>query len=167
MAKVFVGIGSNIERRLNVVSSVRCLAECFDQLRVSPIYESRAEGFEGEDFYNLVVSFHTVLLPRQVADVLAKVERDHQRWRVDDRFVSRTLDLDQLLYDDVVLNVDGIQLPHGDITVYAHVLLPLARLAVTDKHPVLKKTYAQLWRERSHMAPALQEVTLPELSQFG
>ena len=166
MSRVFVSIGSNIDKRRNIVSSVRDMSACFEQLRASPVYESEATGFEGDNFYNLVVSFHTDLSPARVADTLDEVEHAHGRWRQENRFVSRTLDLDQLLYDDVILNANGIRLPHTDIMAYSYVLLPLARLARSDRHPVLGKTYGQLWRERNEMSPALREVDVPELADL-
>lgn len=166
MAQVFVGIGSNVDKRNNIISSVRDLDSRFTRLRMSPVYESEAIGFEGDSFYNLVVSFRTRLSPEQVADTLNEVELAHGRCRGEERFVSRTLDLDQLLYDDVVLSDNGICLPHSDIMAYAHVLLPLAKLASGMVHPVERKTYAQLWHESEENPRILAEVVLPELKGF-
>ena len=166
MANVFVGIGSNIDKRKNIVSSVRDLSACFERLQISPVYESEAMGFDGDNFYNLVVSFHTALSPAQVARTLDKVERGHGRRRERARFVSRTLDLDQLLYDDLVTDEGGICLPHADIMACPYVLLPLVRLASLRKHPVLNKTYAQLWLEHGDDAE-LTEVIVPELADIG
>lgn len=163
MAKVFVGIGSNIDKRANVVGSVRALASRFGALTLSPVFESDAVGFDGDSFYNMVVAFETGRPPDEVAAMLGEVEHAHGRWRGKERFCSRTLDLDQLLYGDLVLDNGAMRLPHADVTKHAYVLRPLASLAGDILHVAEGKTYAQLWAECEPAAPQLVKVDLPEL----
>jgi 2-amino-4-hydroxy-6-hydroxymethyldihydropteridine diphosphokinase len=78
---------------------------------------------------------------------LSEIEDANQRDRSGPKFSSRTLDLDLLLYDDLVLSENGLTLPRDEILKNAFVLWPLAEIAPELKHPVVKKTYAELWAE--------------------
>jgi len=142
---VFVSIGSNIDRERNVVSALKALEEHFGRLSVSSFYESDAVGFEGDPFFNLVVSFSTPLSVGEVVHQLADIERRHGRARESRKFSARTLDLDLLLYGDEILHVGKLRLPREEITRYAFMLEPLAELAPARRHPMLGLTYAELW----------------------
>ena len=167
MARVFVGIGSNIDKRANVIGAVRALRERFGALTLSPVYESDAVGFEGDSFYNMVAAFETDRSPEEVVGVLAEIERAHGRVRGGERFCSRTLDLDQLLHGERLVDTEALRLPHADITEHAYVLRPLADLAGDWVHVGEGKTYAQMWAECAPTAAPLAEVDLPELSEPG
>ena len=78
---------------------------------------------------------------------LAEIEDAHGRDRSGPRFSSRTLDLDLLLYDDLVLDENGLKLPREEILKNAFVLWPLAEIAPGLVHPVAEKTYAELWAD--------------------
>ena len=145
MATVYVSIGSNIDREHNVASAVAALEKNFGSLRQSRTWETQAVGFEGNPFYNLVVSFETELSPRQVADRLNEIEDAHGRDRSSGSCSSRTLDLDLLLYDDLVLDEEGLHLPRREILQYAFVLKPLAEIAGDMKHPVTGFTFSAIW----------------------
>lgn len=145
MTRVFVGAGSNIDKARNIVSGVRMLRERFGALRVSPLYETPAVGFAGDDFYNLVASFETARAPDEVARALRDIERRHGRKRGGARFAPRSLDLDLLLYGELVCARRG--LPHADIARYPFALRPLADLAGELRHPALGRRYAELWAE--------------------
>ena len=145
MARVYVSIGSNIDKEKNVSSSVRALQEHFDNLVISNVYETQAVGFEGDNFHNLVVGFDTDESPLEISKVLKKIEADHDRTRGKEKFESRTLDLDQLLYGDLVMQMEGVNIPHPDIMRYNFVLKPLAELAGEVEHPEEEKTINELW----------------------
>ena len=145
MSQVFVSIGSNIDKEKNLRSCVKALQQTFRQCQLSSVYQSGAIGFEGDDFYNMVVSFETTLSPKIVNDVLLAIETQHGRVRGKNRFVSRELDLDQLLYDDLVLNENGVCLPRAEITQHAFILKPTAELAAHKVHPSIGKSFAELW----------------------
>ncbi len=146
MAHVFVSVGSNIDREANVRAALDALAQRFSNLEQSKVYESKAVGFVGDPFYNLVVAFDTDDDPQTVADTLHQIEDDNGRTRSGGKFAARTLDLDLLLYDDLIMEQGKLSLPRDEITKYAFVLLPLAEMVPERRHPVSGKTYAELWR---------------------
>lgn len=145
MPEVFVGAGSNVEPRRHLGAGLRGLAAQFGLLRLSPVYRNSPVGFAGEDFLNLVVAFETDDAVEEVAAALAAIEAANGRVRGEAKFAPRTLDLDLLLYGDLVLDTGGIQLPRDEIIKYSFVLKPLADLAGEHLHPVLGRSYAELW----------------------
>jgi 2-amino-4-hydroxy-6-hydroxymethyldihydropteridine diphosphokinase len=146
MARVFVSIGSNVDPDHNVRSSVSMLRNRFRCLQLSSVYRTSPVGFDGDDFYNLVAAFDTDQDARDVAKSLRAIEDLHGRVRDESKWGPRTLDLDLLLYDDLVLDEATLALPRSDITEYAFVLGPLAELAGSRRHPVLGMTFSELWR---------------------
>lgn len=145
MPRVYVSIGSNVDRERHVPESVQALRERFGEIRVSGVYESEPVGFSGEPFFNLVVSFDTDLEPRSLSRVLEQIELRAGRVRSDERFSPRTLDLDLILYGDAVLHGEGLEIPREEITRYAFVLRPLAEIAGALRHPVSGERIADLW----------------------
>jgi len=160
MARVFVAIGSNVDRAASIRAGVRALREAFGELTISPVYRSRAVGFEGDDFYNLVVAFDTDHGPREVAGVLDEIERRFGRDRSARRISPRLLDLDLLLYNDLVTHDRDMELPREDIGMYAFVLRPLAEIAGEHRHPVTGQRFAELWAGFDRNGQDLIPVTL-------
>lgn len=146
MARVYISIGSNIEPAVNVRSAVRALREHYGELTLSRVYESEAVGFDGDNFYNLVAGFDTAEDVKLVAARLRTIEDEHARSRQGPRFSSRTIDLDLLLYDALVCDQDGLNVPRDEITENAFVLLPLAEVAGNFVHPRLHRTIAEIWQ---------------------
>ena len=146
MPRVYVSIGSNIERDKNIRAAVRALRSAFPDLRTSSVYESKAEGFDGDDFYNLVAAFESDASLEQVCEILTAVEAAQGRERVGPRFGPRTLDIDVLLYGELVRHDEKFDIPRRDILAYAHVLGPLAELAPDLRHPEAGKHVRELWR---------------------
>ena len=158
MAHIFIGVGSNREREKHTRAGIRVLRAGFWNVRISSIYENRAVGFVGADFYNFVVDCETTLEVDEVVDTLRRIENEYGRDRSHPGFSSITLDLDLLLYDDLVLSCESFQLPRSDIDRYAFVLCPLAELAPDLRHPVSGKTYAELWSEFDRSEQELRPV---------
>lgn len=146
MTKIYISLGSNINREENTRAGVRALRECFGELQLSAVYESEAVGFEGDAFYNMVIACESDDDVHAVNKILADIEDANGRDRSGPKFSSRTLDLDLLLYDDLVIDESGLSLPRDEILKNAFVLWPLAEIAPQLIHPIAKKSYAQLWR---------------------
>lgn len=145
MARCYISIGSNIDRDIHIPSSLLALNQHFGELIISSIYESEAVGFSGDNFYNLVVGFDTDLDVKSVAELLKQIERDHGRIRESKKFSARTLDLDLLLFDDLIIEEGKLQIPRKEIEQYAFVLEPLAEIAPNSIHPILGLCYKELW----------------------
>ncbi len=158
--RVFVSIGSNIDKENNIRSAVHALDELYHPLTVSAVYESASQGFSGENFYNLVVAFNSDETIEQLRATFTKMENDFGRRRGGERYSSRTLDIDLLLFGDLIRHEDAINLPHPDIEKYAFVLRPLAEIVPTRRHPETGLTYAQMWKSFSNQDQILQTVVL-------
>ena len=160
MPRVYVSIGSNIEKDQHIREGVQELAAHYAPLTLSMVYQSRAIGFEGDDFYNLVAGFDTQDTLAQIGAVLAGIEQRSGRVRNGVRFGPRTLDMDILLYGDLVWHDETHQLPRSEIDKYACVLRPLAEIAPRERHPVTGVTYHDMWRRFNDATQPLIPVDL-------
>lgn len=159
MARVYLSLGSNIDREHNLRGAIRELREAFGELTISRVFESTAVGFNGEDFYNLCVGLDTELDVQAVNDVLHEIEDHYGRDRSGPRFSSRTLDIDLLLYDNLVIKQGKLELPRDEITKNAFVLWPLAEIAPNTLHPTLQQNVAELWENFDKSSQTLHPVS--------
>lgn len=146
MPRVYVSIGSNVEREKNIRGAVHALKRRYPDLAHSSVYQSKAEGFNGDDFYNLVAMFSTDESLELLRAALAQIEAAHGRTRDGPRFGARTLDIDILLYGDTIRHDGRFDIPRREITECAYVLRPLAELAPRQAHPESGTAFADLWR---------------------
>ena len=160
MPRVFVSIGSNIERERNIRSALKALQKRFGRLILSRIFESEAIGFSGDNFFNMVVSFDTTEPVWDVIEGLREIEREHSRDRRLPRFGPRTMDLDLLLYGSLVMDQEGVKLPREEITHYAFVLGPLAEIAGEMRNPLGGRRFRDLWREFDQVSQPLRPVEI-------
>ena len=158
MARVYLGVGSNIERERYITAGLDALAGLFGEMDISPVYDSEAIGFEGQPFLNLVVGVNTDLSVAELAKQLRHIEFEHGRPENASRFSSRQLDIDILTYDDLVGVIDGVELPRGEILENAFVLRPLADLVPEECHPERKQTYFELLGSLDGASQSLSKV---------
>ena len=143
MQQVFVSIGSNIDPRNNIEEARIILGNLFD-CTFSGLYETRAEGFEGNDFINSVVGFETNLQLIELRDKLKQIEKKMGRTDIQKGMSDRIIDLDIILYGDQVIEDDDFDIPSKDIENYLFVLEPLAEIAGARHHPILNNTYSEM-----------------------
>lgn len=162
MARAWLSLGSNLEPARHLRAALDELAARFGALTVSPVYRTPAVGFDGPDFLNLAVGLDTGLDPAALDAWLHALEDRHGRRRDVPRFSNRTLDVDIVLYDDLVLRGPGhLEIPRPELA-HAFVLKPLADIAPELRHPVSGKTMAELWAAFPRHAEPLQPATLDD-----
>jgi 2-amino-4-hydroxy-6-hydroxymethyldihydropteridine diphosphokinase len=150
LSRAYIGLGSNVGDREEY------LREAFVALRrlgevgaASLLYETAAVGpIPQPDFLNAVAELRTEMLPEELLKELLYIEKEHGR----DRSAGlpkgpRTLDLDLLAYDDVVLDTPSLTLPHPALSERLFVLIPLAEIAPEWRHPLNGKTASELLLE--------------------
>ncbi len=147
MPVVYIGVGSNIARRKNIRQAISRLQEHYGNVQCSSVYETESFGFAGDPFYNLVARFETSEEPETVKAFLRAVEIEQERPANAQKFKPRTIDLDFLLYDDLVCEEPDYQLPREDVLIYSFVLEPLAEIAPDVFYPGTEKTFRDLWKE--------------------
>ena len=145
MSILHLNIGSNQDRRKNIRSALDQLDIFFEKIKVSSLFESPSEGFKGKDFYNVGVNVETNKNASEVLDILHKIEDSLGRNRVAPKFSSRIIDLDLVIYDDMI--DEKINVPRKDILKYAFVLAPLLELNPDGIHPEKGVSYLNLWEE--------------------
>lgn len=160
MPRVWLSLGSNRERERNLRAALVALRRSYGPLLLSPVYESQAVGFDGDPFLNLVAGFDTDRPPAQLLAELRAIEDAQGRVRGQTRFGPRTLDIDLLLYGDLVSTTGSIRVPRDEITRYAFVLRPLSEVAGEQHHPMSGKSFRELWREFDATDQPLRPVEL-------
>ena len=169
MTRVYLSVGSNIEKEKYIRHGVQQLAMRYAPLTLSKVYESHAIGFEGDNFYNLVVALDTEDTLEHISAALAEIEQRNGRVRNGVHFGARTLDIDLLLYGDLVVNNKSHHIPRPEIDEYACILRPLAEIAPDARHPKTGITYREMWQRRAAKNDDLRVVDmhLPESGATG
>ena len=160
MTTVYISIGSNVHPEQHIRSCLRALVLEFDHLELSPIYQNPAEGFDGDDFLNLVASFETNDSAPAVARKLSLLENLLGRLRVGEKFGPRALDIDILLYGDEVIKFGKYAFPRDELVKYPFMLKPLIDIAPALTHPETREPFIELWRELSNKKHTLTEIKL-------
>ena len=147
MTVVFLGLGSNIEPEINLRLAIAELRRRFGEVKTSPVYCSAAHGFDGPEFLNLVAKIQTAVEPVALHSELEEIHALAGRQRGCEKYFSRRLDIDLLLYGQECIDKPPLRVPRKDILEYSFVLKPLADIAPDFRHPGTGKTMAQHWRE--------------------
>jgi len=157
--QVFVSGGSNIDAVTNIRNAVAGLRGEFGELSLSSVYRSPAVGFDGEDFLNIIIGFVTDRSASDCAGVMNALESASGRTDAQRGFTARPLDLDMVLYGDLVDGSPELRVPRDDVTEYPFVLGPLAEIAPDFRHPVTGETMADMWRgfDRSNLTMTVEQ----------
>lgn len=145
MSTAWLGLGSNVNAEANIRAGIEELNEKFSNISLSPIYSSTSVGFAGDDFINLVARIETDLQPIELREWLRDLEDRYGRKRNVPKFSDRVLDVDILLYDDLVVRSPVLEIPRAEILKFSHVLKPLADLDPDLVHPTELRTMLEIW----------------------
>ena len=147
MSRVFIGVGSNQGDRLEHISKAARALGALERVKLSrmaTIIETAPIGPPQGPYLNTVIEIDTSLAPRELLAALKGIERQFGRTPEGERWASRPIDLDVLLYDDRVIDEPDLRIPHERMHERRFVLEPLAQLAPEAVHPVLKHSIARL-----------------------
>ncbi|HKB60271.1 MAG TPA: 2-amino-4-hydroxy-6-hydroxymethyldihydropteridine diphosphokinase [Gallionellaceae bacterium] len=131
MARAFVSVGSNIEPEIHVRQALALIAVRTHLAAISTVYLTDPLGRPEQDpYYNCVLEIATDLPPLEVKRTLLQaIENKLGRVRRQDKYAPRTIDLDLIVYGDLILDEDGLKLPDPEIMKRPFLALPLAELA--------------------------------------
>ncbi|MCB1561807.1 MAG: 2-amino-4-hydroxy-6-hydroxymethyldihydropteridine diphosphokinase [Xanthomonadales bacterium] len=161
MVTAFLSLGSNLSPQTHMPAAARVLASRFPGARFSPLYRSSAVGFDGPDFLNAAAAVETELSPEALAALLHGIEHELGRRRDGPRFSDRSIDIDLVLYGDLVQGGDGlIELPRPELRDAVHVLQPIIDLAPELRDPATGDLLSHLLGGLSNSV--LERVELPE-----
>lgn len=160
MSKAYLSLGSNVDATRHLRIAVQALRERFGDVVLSPVYRTRAVGFDGPDFHNAAAVIESDLDPHALNAWLHALEDAHGRDRSGPRYGDRTLDIDIVLFDDLSLEGEGnLRIPRPELK-HAFVLRPLAEIAPDVVVPGTERTLAQLWAAHPDRDVAWDEATL-------
>jgi 2-amino-4-hydroxy-6-hydroxymethyldihydropteridine diphosphokinase len=148
MAIAYIALGANLaDREGQIRSAIERLRATpgVMSVKLSPLMEYPAVGGppDSPDFLNAVAEVQTALLPRELLQCLLEIERQMGRVR-NEKWGPRKIDLDLLLYDDRVIHEPELEVPHPRMHERRFVLEPLAQVAPSVEHPILKRTITEL-----------------------
>ncbi len=154
---VYISLGSNLgNRKAYLQQAIEGIAmRVGNIIDVAPIYETPSWGFAGEAFLNTCLVCRTFLSPEEVLAQLLLIEQSLGRERLQNTkgYQSRTIDLDILFYDDLIINTERLTVPHPLLHHRKFVLKPLDKLNNQKVHPLLKKTVSELLRTTNDTSP--------------
>ena len=147
MARIFIAAGSNIEAERNLTLASEELRRIFPGARFSPWYRNTAVGFAGADFINCVAEIESDMLVQELRKRLQAIEELCGRPSNSPRWAPRAMDLDILLYGDLICDEPQLNIPRPDLLKRAYMLGPLADLAPELMHPTAGATIGELWEK--------------------
>ncbi|MDD4516725.1 2-amino-4-hydroxy-6-hydroxymethyldihydropteridine diphosphokinase [Massilibacteroides sp.] len=153
MAIVYFSLGTNLgDRHKNMLTAVALLAERVGKiLALSALYETEPWGFDSDNpFLNVALSIETALLPMELLRLTQQIEQEMGRTeKSNGSYHDRLIDIDLLMYDDLIINSPLLTLPHPLMHQRIFVLQPLAEIAPDLLHPLLNVTIAELYAQVS------------------
>ncbi len=156
----YLSLGSNDNPKHYLSAAIDALKAQFGDVALSPIYRTPAIGFEGPDFLNAAALIKTDWDVLKLDNWLHQLEDRHDRKRDVPRFSSRTLDIDIIYFDDLILSGPGnLCIPRPELK-HAFVLKPLVDIAPDFLDPVSGKTLAQYWAEHPDFGKPMPQEAL-------
>ncbi|MDU1903488.1 MAG: 2-amino-4-hydroxy-6-hydroxymethyldihydropteridine diphosphokinase [Dysgonomonas sp.] len=149
---VYLGLGSNLnDKERNIQTALSLIEETVGEvISVSSFYRTEPVGFESDNtFINAACYLKTELTPKELLNSTQKIEKEIGRKEksINGKYSDRLIDIDILLYDDVVVNEPDLTIPHPLMHRRSFVILPLSEIAPDTVHPILKKTIGQIKEE--------------------
>ena len=144
---VYLSLGSNLGDKINNLQTTINLidSKVGDVLLISSVYQTKAEGFVGEDFLNCCVSLRTSMEPKILIKELINIESQNGRLRSNRNiYESRSIDIDILFYEDKIINQHNLTIPHPRMNERNFVIKPLLDIAKSKIHPVLNRTISEI-----------------------
>ncbi|MBU0697420.1 MAG: 2-amino-4-hydroxy-6-hydroxymethyldihydropteridine diphosphokinase [Bacteroidetes bacterium] len=147
MSRVFLSIGGNLGDRFeNFNLTLANISEHIGIIKKqSSIYETKAWGKENQpDYLNMVLEVETIFLPEKLLKMTQQIEINLGRVRYE-KWDARTIDIDILFYDNEIVNLDYLKIPHPLINIRKFVLLPMLEIAADFIHPVLNQSIKNMY----------------------
>jgi 2-amino-4-hydroxy-6-hydroxymethyldihydropteridine diphosphokinase len=157
--KAFLGIGSNLgNRRENLIIAIRRIEEVTgNALCLSSVYETEPWGFSSDtSFLNMVAGIETSLSPVALLSAILEIEISMGRIRGNKQYSSRIIDIDILIFGDLVIDEKHLHIPHSHLHERRFVLVPLCEIAPGFIHPVFNKTISSLLESCSDHSSVLK-----------
>lgn len=128
MNKAYLGLGTNIGDRLNYLKQACMLVDSYESINLikkSKIYETKAWGYTNQsDFLNMCIEIETSISPQELLKICNEIEGKLNRERII-RWGPRTIDIDILFFNDIILEEENLEIPHPRIQDRAFVIIPL------------------------------------------
>ena len=150
MAITYLSLGSNMGDRMGYLDTAKkgIKEQIGEIILESGIYETEPWGFESEDkFLNSVISVNTSLEPEEILKIIKNIETEGRRIRSHKQYISRTIDIDILFYDKLIIFQDELEIPHPLLHQRKFILIPLNEINPGLIHPVNGKNIELLLRE--------------------
>lgn len=146
MSEVLILLGSNIgHRKKYLAQSLESIDREVGQIvNTSNIYETESWGFKSDPFLNQVILVKTKLNPFELLQKLQQIEKTLGRTRITNSYGARKIDIDILLYDDIVLNESSLKIPHPQMHKRAFTMIPVAEIAGKTIHPIIKESLLKI-----------------------
>ena len=158
MATIYLGLGSNKLPQKNLRLGIEELRRRYGELQISAVYKNAAVGFDGDDFLNVVVQLRSNDAPLAICREIELIHNLAGRERTTSKWEARPLDIDLLLYNDLIMDERPVIVPRNDILEFSYVLRPLAELAPDLVHPVTGKTMLSHWQKHDAASHPLEDM---------
>ncbi len=150
MARLYLLLGGNRDDRLAYLNRAAALVSKHIGIieNKSSIYETRPWGFsDTTNFYNRALIVRSILEPKKVLETINSIEKELGRERRDEKYSSRTIDIDIIFYNDLIIDEEDLIIPHPRMEKRRFVLVPFNEIAPGKLHPVHKKSVSELLAE--------------------